>query len=112
MVGGAPSGLPAPPAAPAPVKGGQIVMPRLLHAVQPSYPAIANSNHVEGDVLIQAAIDESGKVTSAKVISGPTLLRATAVSAVRQWKYSPATLDGKPVAIDYKVTVRFRLSQQ
>jgi TonB family protein len=113
LVGGVSSNLPTPPkpeAAPI-VRGGQVTPPRLLRSVQPTYPPLANSNHVEGDVEIQAVIDQTGKVTSAKAISGPMLLRSAAMDAVRQWRYSPASLDGKPITVEYKVTVRFRLSE-
>jgi TonB family protein len=114
LVGSSSSALPAPPkpAEPKPVvQGGQVVEPRLIARVNPFYPPMAVSNHIEGDVEIEAMIDQSGKVTSTKVISGPTLLRGAAMNAVRQWKYSPATLDGKPITMQYKVTVRFRLAQ-
>lgn len=109
LVGGASSGLPAPPAAPA-VSGGKIVAPRLIHSVAVAYPAIANASHVEGDVQVQTVIAPTGKVESAKAISGPVLLREAAVNAVKQWKYAPATLDGKPISIQYMVTVRFHLN--
>jgi TonB family protein len=106
--------LPAPPKPEEPkavVRGGEVLSPRLIHSVQPIYPSLAMTNHVEGDVQIQAVIDQTGKVTSTKVLSGPTLLRGAAMDAVRQWKYSPAALDGKPITMQYKVTVRFRLAQ-
>ena len=108
LVGGASAGLPAPPAAP--VSGGKIVAPRLIHSVPVAYPAMANANHVEGDVQVQTVIAPTGKVQSAKAISGPVLLREAAVRAVRQWIYAPATLDGKPISIQYMVTVRFHLN--
>ncbi|MFZ0641468.1 MAG: TonB family protein [Candidatus Acidiferrales bacterium] len=114
LVGGASANLPAlpKPAAPTPVvRGGQVTAPRLIHAVQPTYPSLATSNRIEGDVQIEAVIDQTGKVTSTKVISGPALLRSAAMDAVRQQKYSPATLDGKPITMQYKVTIRFRLGQ-
>ncbi len=114
LVGGAssnPSALPK-PAEPAPlVRGGQVTPPRLIHSVQPAYPSLATSNRIEGDVQIEAVIDQTGKVKSTKVISGPALLRNAAMDAVRQQKYSPATLDGRPIIMQYKVTVRFRLGQ-
>lgn len=100
------------PAEPKPlVRGGVVTAPKLLHAVQPAYPPLANTNRVEGDVQLQALIDQNGKVISAKVISGPVLLRNAAMDAVRQWRYSPALLDGKPISMEYKVTVSFRLNQ-
>src|SRR6185437_13684108 len=109
LVGSASAGLPAPPAVPA-VSGGKIVAPRLIHSVRVTYPAIANANHVEGDVEVQTVIAPTGKVQSATAISGPVLLREAAVRAVRQWIYAPATLDGKPISIQYMVTVRFHLN--
>lgn len=106
--------LPAPPkvAEPKPLaRGGVISAPRLLHSVRPIYPALAMSNRIEGDVQIQALIDQTGKVVSTKVVSGPILLRHAATDAVQQWRYSPATLDGKPTSMEYKVTVSFHLNQ-
>jgi protein TonB len=44
-----------------------------------------------------------------KVVSGPTLLQQAATDALKQWKYQPATLDGKPVAMHLTVTIQFRL---
>jgi protein TonB len=64
---------------------------------------------VEGDVTLDALIDEAGRVTRIKTISGPILLQEAAAAAVRQWKYEPATLDGKAVPIHLTVTVKFRI---
>ena len=109
-VGG--SNLVAPaPAKPDVVQGGDVQLPKLVSSVPPVYPQLAAANHVEGEVKIQAEINASGKVTSTKVISGPILLRSAAVDAVRQWKYSPAMLDGKAISTQYVVMVRFRLNQ-
>ena len=109
-VGGSNLVAPAPPE-PDVVQGGDVRLPKLVSSVAPVYPQLAAANHVEGEVKIQAEINASGKVTSTKVLSGPILLRSAAVNAVRQWKYSPAMLDGKAISTQYVVTVRFRLNQ-
>ncbi|HLJ40549.1 MAG TPA: TonB family protein [Candidatus Acidoferrales bacterium] len=109
-VGGSNLVAPAPPE-PDVVQGGHVQLPKLVSSVAPVYPQLAAANHVEGEVKIQAEINASGKVTSTKVVSGPILLRSAAVNAVRQWKYSPAMLDGKAISTQYVVTVRFRLNQ-
>jgi len=98
---------------PAPVAGqalvgGQVQVAHLLKSVPPVYPAFARSSHVEGDVALDAFIDASGNVTELKVLSGPLILRQAAMDAVRQWKYDPARLDGRPVPIHLGLTVRFR----
>jgi TonB family protein len=97
------------PVAPLPV-GGDVKPAHLLKSKPPVYPATARSQRVSGDVTIDALIDASGVVTTAKVISGPAMLHQAAVAAVKQWQYEPAQLDGKPTAMHLTVTVQFRLN--
>jgi TonB family protein len=99
---------PTAPPAPLPV-GGDVQQARLVASTPPTYPAIAKSQHVQGDVRIDALIDANGRVSSMKIVAGPVLLHQAAMDAVRQWKYQAATLDGKPVPMHLTVTVQFRL---
>ena len=96
------------PAAPVTV-GGDVKTAKLLSAVPPVYPALAKNQHISGNVLVDALIDTDGHVTTMKVVSGPTLLHQAAMDALRQWRYQPATLDGKPVPMHLTVTIQFRL---
>jgi protein TonB len=95
------------PAAPIPI-GGDVKAAKLLKSVQPVYPAMAKSQHVSGNVQIDALIDADGNVGAMKVLSGPTLLRDAAVQSLKQWKYQPAELDGKPTSMHLTVTLQFR----
>jgi periplasmic protein TonB len=99
---------PAAPTAPVPV-GGDVKPARMISSVPPTYPMLARTQHVSGDVRIDALIDANGRVSTMKVVSGPTLLHQAAMDALRQWKYQPAALDGKPVAMHLTVTLQFRL---
>jgi TonB family protein len=99
---------PAAPAASITV-GGDVKQARLISSVPPEYPALARAQHVSGGVAIDALIDATGRVTKMKVISGPTLLHQAAMDALKQWKYQPAMLDGKPVPMHLSVTIQFRL---
>jgi TonB family protein len=99
---------PAAPAAPLPV-GGDVKPAKLLSSVSPVYPSLARNQHVGGDVKIDALIDANGRVTSMNVLSGPTLLHQAAMDALRQWKYQPATLDGKSIPMHLTITIQFRL---
>ena len=119
-VAGVPGGLPteggvaltAPPpqAPPAPVPvGGQIRPPRRLVYVPPVYPAIAQTARVEGTVILEAIISESGEVTSLKVLRSVPLLDEAARAAVARWRYSPTTLNGVNVPVIMTVTVTFTL---
>jgi len=97
------------PAAPAAPVGGDVKPAHLISSVPPSYPAMARTQHVAGEVRVDALIDATGRVTTMKVVSGPSLLQQAAMDALRQWKYQAATLDGKPVAMHLTVTLQFRL---
>jgi protein TonB len=104
------SNQPAVPAAPVAV-GGDVKQAKLISSVQPAYPAMAKAQHISGAVTIDALIDADGRVTTMKVISGPTLLQEAARDALKQWKYQPAMLDGKAVPMHLTVTLQFRLQQ-
>jgi TonB family protein len=95
------------PTAPVPI-GGDVKPAKLIKSVQPVYPAMAKSQHVSGNVQIDALIDADGNVSAMKVLSGPTLLRDAALQSLKQWKYQPAELDGKPTTMHLTVTLQFR----
>jgi protein TonB len=112
IVGSAPPALPPPPGGEpeAPVRsGGVVTKPVAISAAPPVYPYAAKQAQIQGDVLIDTQIDERGFVTHMRVVSGPVMLRQAALDALRRWKYHPSKLDGKPVAVQMLVTIRFRL---
>jgi TonB family protein len=82
---------------------------KLRTYVAPDYPVAARKAHVQGRVVIQARISESGKVENLQVLSAPPLLRDAALAAARHWRYEPACLKGAPVAVDYVIQINFSL---
>jgi periplasmic protein TonB len=61
-------------------------------------------------VIVEAIIDKDGKVTNVRVLKGlPMGLDQAAVDAVKNWRFRPATLNGRPVSVYYSLTVNFRL---
>jgi protein TonB len=83
--------------------------PRLLHQVKPQYPQEAFVKKVEGVVELSVLIDAGGSVSQARVIRSIPLLDAAAVQCVRQWRFSPAIKDGRPVATEARVPITFRI---
>ena len=87
--------------------GGSIQPPRKIYDVTPVYPAAANAAGLEGDIHIEAVITREGSVASARVVQGVPLLNAAALEAVRQWRFTPTTLNGVPTEVSMTVRVSF-----
>ena len=119
VVGGIPDvPLPPPPPPPAPVRrdpvriGGQIQQPALIRRVEPIYPAVAVHANLEGVVILEAIVDKKGLVEDVKVLrSAGALLDHAALTAVRQWQYSPVMLNGIPERFVLTVVLSFNLDK-
>jgi protein TonB len=85
--------------------------PKLISSTRPVYPQLARQSKVEGDVVVIADIDAAGKVIAARATAGPMNLRQAAVDAVRNWKYEPANLSGKPTSAQVSIKIQFRLNK-
>ena len=89
--------------------GGRISPPRAISTPPPLYPGLARNARAQGQVVIDAIIDERGDVTEARAISGPGLLIPAALAAVIKWRYEPTLLNGEPVSVEMHVLVNFVL---
>ena len=66
---------------------------------------------VNGQAVARAEVTADGNVEDVRVLKSVNpLLDASAVRAVQQWKYKPATLNGRSVRVYLTVTVTFRLN--
>ena len=83
---------------------------KLLHRVSPAYPIEARVLRQGGTVVLAATVMEDGRVGSVRVIDGPQLFAQSAVEAVKQWRYKPFELDGKPVKNEIAITLQFNPS--
>ena len=93
-----------------PVKvAGGVLAEQLISKTAPVYPAEAKAAHVQGSVVLQAVISKTGDVEQLQVISGPNELTASALDAVRQWKYRPYLLNGEPVEVETTITVNYHI---
>ncbi|HYG80148.1 MAG TPA: energy transducer TonB [Pyrinomonadaceae bacterium] len=66
---------------------------------KPPYPAIAKAARASGTVTVQVTIDESGKVISARAVSGHPLLQQSAVQAAYGARFAPTQVSGQPVKV-------------
>ena len=92
--------------------GGNVRKAQLVRHVSPIYPPSAQSEGVEGTVLLEAVIDKEGRPSGIKAVNSmvdPRLIEA-AMEAVKQWRYNPVLLNGRPVEIVTTISVAFQLS--
>ncbi len=90
--------------------GGETQVKRLTRQVRPDYPALARQAGVQGTVNLNIILTNEGAVRTVEVLSGHPLLIPAAVDAVKQWRYRPTLLNGRPVEVESTVRVNFTLS--
>ncbi|MGH9743799.1 MAG: energy transducer TonB [Candidatus Acidiferrum sp.] len=83
------------------------VPPKLIKSVRAVAPAEALRDFMTGNVTLDALIDESGRVKSMKILSGPEMFHKAAIEALRQYRYEPARRNGKRVSAHITVLVPF-----
>jgi TonB family protein len=88
---------------------GEINPPRLMKKVEPIYPEEARKAGIEGIVILEAMTDEKGNIARVKVLKSIPELDQAAINSLKQWKYEPTIIDGKPTPIVFTVTIRFQL---
>src|SRR6185295_10033630 len=95
--------VPLAPSEPQPLMvEGKVTRPTILHRVVPVYAG----NAIPGTVILQVVIDEDGCVRDPRILRGVNRRQDSgALYAVRQWVFLPATLEGKPVSVNYVLTI-------
>ncbi len=109
--------------------------PKLVHKVNPVYPADAKAEGVQGIFLVNVTIGKDGAIQEAKVaasaptserlseikaakgkakwtpadVQGDARLAQAALDAVKQWRYEPILVKGKPADFEATVTINFKL---
>jgi TonB family protein len=90
--------------------GGNVTASRVLRTITLAYPELAKAARVFGQVIVKAVIDETGRVTGIRAVSGSPLLAPAAVDAVSREKFIPMLLNGRPIPCELNVEVSFQLS--
>jgi TonB family protein len=90
--------------------GGNMMAAKIVSKVQPSYPPDARQDHVEGTVTLRIVIGTDRAIQDVSLISGHPALVQSALDAVKQWRYQPTLLNGKPVEVLTQVNINFSLA--
>lgn len=87
-----------------------IVPPKPIFAPFPEYADKARKERIEGTVELQITVDTKGKVTGARITRSldPSLDKKS-LGAVRKWRFEPATLEGRAVAVTMVTETSFHI---
>lgn len=89
-------------------------VPKSLKSVRPVYPEYAKNMRIEGFVQVRFVLNDKGKVVNPTVVKAEPvdIFENAALNAVNQWKFKPATKDGKDVHVAMVVKLNFKLDEQ
>jgi protein TonB len=93
-----------------PISISHISEGNLVRKILPTYPPLARTARLQGQVVLQAVINKQGIIENLKVLAGHPMLVPAAIEAVRQWRYRPYILNNEPVEVETQITVNFSLT--
>jgi protein TonB len=94
------------------VPGNGVSLPTVVTQVTPDYTAAATQAKIVGTVLLDCVVRSDGKpsdISVARSLDTTYGLDSEAVKALEQWRFTPGTRNGKPVAVRIAVEMRFSL---
>ena len=103
--------------------GGGVTPPKVLSMPEPQFSQLARKQKVSGVATVQLIVDAQGNPANVHITksiadtvgknkkkqAAALSLDQAALDAVKQYKFAPATLHGKPVAVYMNVEVNFQL---
>ena len=90
--------------------GGDVNSPKAIQTPDAEYSEQARRKKIKGSVIVSMVVDADGNPRDVKVKKSlESSLDHNAVEAVKQWKFEPATKNGKSVAVYLDVSVSFDL---
>lgn len=85
-----------------------VTPPKLIHHVEPDYSPGSRNVRVEGSVLLAVTVTSAGACKNPRVVKSLDKdVDQAAVDAVKQWQFEPGKKDGKPVAVNVQIEIRF-----
>jgi protein TonB len=77
----------------------------------PSYPDEAMTKGIQGDVVFNISVDETGKITASAAVEGNALLVAASNDALRTFRFKPYLVNGTPVRVQSQLGFHFSLEK-
>jgi TonB family protein len=83
------------------------VPPQRIEYAPPAYSNEPAKQNLRGIVIVGAVLDAAGTVRQTKVMQSVSALDDAAADAVCRWRFTPARLGGRPIAVAMTITVEF-----
>jgi periplasmic protein TonB len=84
----------------------------LLFYAEPHFPKPKNGRGSAETIKVRATIGQQGQVIDVKPVSGPPSLFPAAKKAIREWRYKPTLINGRPIQFQQDVTIEFQPPQR
>lgn len=102
--------LPSPDASGIYHVGNGVLPPKLVYAPDPKFSPQARKAKYQGVAVVSLIVDAQGKPQNVHIVKHLQMgLDEQALAAVTQYKFKPATLQGKPVPVEVSIEVNFRI---
>jgi len=82
----------------------------ITYRTMPVYPQTAERQGIQGTVQLDTVVGKDGRVLEVRPAGGPPELTSAAMDAVKNWRFSPFTLDGDAVEVETMIGVEFRIN--
>lgn len=93
--------------------GGSVSPPVAIHTVDPKYSKQARKARFSGQVVVSMIVGTDGEPHNVHILRGAGMgLDEEAMKAVEQYRFKPATQNGKPVAVYVNVEVNFQIKDR
>jgi protein TonB len=85
--------------------GDGMTRPVLTSKVDPTYTHEAMDARVQGVALVKCVLTADGSVRDCRIVKGLAFMNDAVISAVSRWHYSPVIYQGRPVSVEYLITL-------
>jgi TonB family protein len=86
----------------------EVMQKLLVHRVEPTYPAEARQENLQGIIALDIVVGRDGSVVSMHALNGPDVLAKAAMDALRWWKFETYRVNGEPAVVETTVAVEFK----
>lgn len=93
------------------IAGDTLNFNNLVQYVRPLYPKEAKEMNIQGIVEVRAIITKAGNLRNIEVLKGDPLLVPAALTALKNWRYTPCLLNSEAVDVITILDISFNLSQ-